>query len=603
MKGWIRTDVLAIAAIILMVRSSEGAKVTTTHGEIEGLTETIEGVTVDIYLGVPFAMPPTGELRFRAPQPIPPWSGVKQTTKQPNCCIQTKDTYIEGFSGVEMWNPNTNISEDCLYLNIWVPRNNDSMKTTMVWIYGGSFVYGSNTLDVYDGRYLAAKQGVIVASMQYRMGVLGFLYANSQEAPGNMGLLDQQAAFKWLHDNIERFGGNRDKLTLIGESAGSASVSHHLLAPTSWPYFNNAIMLSSTSLAPWAIEPPENLLRHLRSLANITNCHYNEMDKIVQCLRKTDALYLEDKQWYLNNKNIGTFSPTVDGNFMPDFPEKLLSSGNVKKTDILLGNTKDEGEFFILYFYKNFIPPESIWNTVSLNRTQFLQIVNSIGGCHTNDELCRAGMLFTYEFSNLPSLRSSHLDMIDDMLGDSYFKCSVRDFALHYARLAQGRTYVYSFDYRHSATPWPSWMGVLHAYEIEIVFGLPFNKNLNYSDLDREVSTKVMNYFTTFAKRGGLASFGNEWPEFSNSSEEHIVFSQNGSASVRRGFRTKECTFWSYLMPSLKQYGSSGGSLTDSTLVVERLCTNGSPTSDAIRHSVLVMFVCFSVILSALSIT
>lgn len=580
---------------------SDATRITTTLGDIEGKTEVINGVTIDIYLGIPFATPPLGDLRFRAPQPMSAWSGVKQTTTQPNCCMQTPDTSFGRFSGVEMWNPNTNISEDCLYLNMWIPRNNDTARTTMVWIYGGSFVYGSITLDVYDGRYLAAKQGVIVASMQYRMGVLGFLYSKSDEAPGNMGLLDQQLGMKWIYDNVERFGGDKNKLTLFGESAGSASTSHHLLAPSSWPYFNNAIMLSSTSLSFWAVETPEYLLNKIRDFAKIMNCEDVSLDKIVQCLRKADASAIQSQQWSLVNKNIGTFVPTVDGKFLPDYPEKLLSSGSVKKTEVLMGNTKDEGEFFILYFYPDLLP-DSIWEPITLNRTQYLQMVSRIADCKGNDELCTDGLLYTYELSNLPSTRNSYLDINDDMLGDSLFKCSVRDLALYHAMLAQGRTYLYSFEYRHSANPWPDWMGVLHGYEIELVFGLPFNLDLNYSALDRDVSAKIMKYFTTFAKTGNLDSFVTEWPHFSVYSEEHIVFSQNGSTEVREGFRTKECSFWSNFMPKLKQRVSTSGSLTDSTLVVDRNCSNGGvhKTGGANYHHISINVVCLALIISTI---
>ncbi|XP_045205175.2 cholinesterase 2-like isoform X1 [Mercenaria mercenaria] len=582
MKAWIQTVTSVIITTLLSMTKTRAARVTTTHGVIEGTSVVIDDVTVDIYLGIPFAKPPVGDLRFRAPQPADKWTGVKETKTQPNSCVQSADTNFGRFEGVEMWNPNTDISEDCLYLNLWVPRTNNTSEPTLIWIYGGSYVYGSITLDVYDGRYLAAKQGVIVASMQYRMGVLGFLYTGTEDAPGNMGLLDQQLAIMWIHGNIESFGGDSSKITLIGESAGAASVSHHLLANSSWPYFNNAIMLSSTSLAPWAIDSPSNLLEHTKSFAKIMNCSDSDSREVIKCLRNEDALNLELYQWYLNNKNIGTFSPTVDGQFMPDYPSVLLNSGKMKDTDILLGDTKDEGEYFMIYFYPDIFP--DIWNPSPLDRNQFSKTVCREAGCQGGLDL--EGILFTYEASSLPSSRGSYRDILDDIIGDLNFKCSVRSLASYYADVSDGRTYLYSFEYRHSANPWPSWMGSLHGYEIEIVFGQPFNRQLNYSDIDREVSAKVMDYFTTFARNGNLGSYSNEWPEFTTDSEKHIVFSQNGSTHIREGFRTKECSFWEYLMPKLRQQMSES-----------------STTSGAIYHRIPTILFCLPVIISAIIIS
>lgn len=413
MKGWIQTVTYVIVATILARSKARAARVTTIYGEIEGITDTIDDVIVDIYLGVPFASPPLGDLRFRAPQQADEWTGVKETKTQPNSCMQLPDTAFGRFEGVEMWNANTAVNEDCLYLNLWVARTNVSMPT-LVWIYGGSFTYGSISLDVYDGRYLAAKQGVIVASMQYRMGVMGFLYSGTDDAPGNMGLLDQQLAVKWIYDNIERFGGDSSKITLIGESAGAVSISHHLLAPSSWPYFNNAIMLSTTSLAPWAIDKPADVLGLTLTLAEQMDCEDADLREIIKCLRSANASVLESKQWYLGiEKNIGTFSPTVDGKFLKKYPSQLLNSGEMKEADILLGATKDEGEYFMIYFYPDVFPADSIGNPSPLNRTQFLDVMCRIADCQ--GDLDRAGVLYTYESSVLPPSTGNYRDMIDNI--------------------------------------------------------------------------------------------------------------------------------------------------------------------------------------------
>lgn len=284
---------------------------------------------------------------------------------------------------------------------------------TLIWIYGGSFVYGSATLDVYDGRYLAATQSVILVAIQYRMSVQGFLYTGTDDAPGNVGLLDQQLAFKWIHDNIDQFGGDRTKITLFGESSGAASVSHHLLAPTSWPFFTNAIMLSASSVSPWAVDPPTDLLAHTHALARVTNCNNSDTSEMIKCLRDLDAFDLENKQWELNNKYIGTFSPTVDGYFLQSDPQTLINSGKMKKTDIMLGSTKDEGEFFLIYFFQDVILPSNLWNPVGLNRSEYEDLVCRITHCATDIE--RDTIKYVYEQSTIPDNRGSYMDLLDDI--------------------------------------------------------------------------------------------------------------------------------------------------------------------------------------------
>ena len=327
--------------------------------------------------------------------------------------MQLPDTAFDRFPGVEMWNNNTPVSEDCLYLNMFVPRTSKTNIPTLIWIFGGSFVYGSATLDIYDGRYLAATQSVIVVTIPYRMGVQGFLYTGTDDAPGNMGLLDQQLAIKWIYDNIEVFGGDRNKITLFGESSGAASISHHLIAPTSWPYFNNAIMLSGTSLSHWSVESPTYLLAHTHHLANITNCSHTDSSEMVKCLRNMDAYDLENKQWGLNNKYIGTFLPTVDGYFLKSDPQTLINSGKIKKTDIMLGSTKDEGEFFLLYFYQDVILPSNLRTPVGLSLSQYEDLVCRTVNC--DSDMVKGAVKYIYEQSNIPDNRGSHMDLLDDI--------------------------------------------------------------------------------------------------------------------------------------------------------------------------------------------
>ena len=208
----------------------------TKSGPVRGWTaKAATGKSVNVWNSIPYARPPLGDLRFRRPQPVDAWRHVLDTRPKPNSCWQISDGFFGNFSGSTMWNANTQRSEDCLYLSIVAPDPPPSNKSAavIVWIYGGGFYSGTSTLDVYDAKILVSEEGVIFVAMQYRLASLGFLYLDSEQAPGNMGLFDQVAALQWIRDNIAFFGGQPDNVTLFGESAGAASVSMHLLSPLS----------------------------------------------------------------------------------------------------------------------------------------------------------------------------------------------------------------------------------------------------------------------------------------------------------------------------------------------------------------------------------
>ncbi|XP_009076545.1 PREDICTED: acetylcholinesterase, partial [Acanthisitta chloris] len=209
---------------------------------------------VAAFLGIPYAEPPVGPLRFAPPRPARPWLGVLEASSYPHACFQPVDTMFPGFGGSEMWNPNREMSEDCLYLNVWVPEPKPSNPApVLVWIYGGGFYSGAASLDVYDGRFLAQAEKVLVVSMNYRVGALGFLaLPGHPEAPGNVGLLDQRLALRWVQTNIASFGGDPNSVTLFGESAGAASVGLHLLTGAGGSLFRRAILQSGSPNGPWA---------------------------------------------------------------------------------------------------------------------------------------------------------------------------------------------------------------------------------------------------------------------------------------------------------------------------------------------------------------
>nr|XP_019955814.1 PREDICTED: acetylcholinesterase [Paralichthys olivaceus] len=496
--------------------------VQTRIGRVRGIRMPVPDRSfVTAFLGIPFAEPPVGKRRFRRAEPKRPWTGVHEANAYPNACYQFVDTSFPGFQGTEMWNPNREMSEDCLYLNIWVPSSpRPHNLTVMVWIYGGGFYSGSSSLDVYDGRYLAHSETVIVVSMNYRIGAFGFLALHgSSEAPGNVGLLDQRMALQWVQDNIHFFGGNPKQVTIFGESAGGASVGFHLLSPDSRSTFTRAILQSGVPNCPWASVTPAEARRRATLLAKLVGCNGGNDTELVDCMRGKSPQELIDQEWQVLPWSAlfrFSFVPVVDGEVLPDTPEAMLSSGNFKDTQILLGVNQDEGSYFLLYGAPGF----SKDNESLISREDFLEGVK-LSVPHANDIGLEAVVLQYTDWMD-ENNGFKNREAMDDIVGDHNVICPLAHFARSYAQHnalkanmgatgsgvvnsganLQGGVYLYLFDHRASNLVWPEWMGVIHGYEIEFVFGLPLEKRLNYTLEEEKLSRRMMRYWANFARTG-----------------------------------------------------------------------------------------------------
>ena len=252
-----------------------------------------------------------GDLRFRKPLPTERWQNILDATRLPNSCYQETLKAFPGFRGETKWNYNTNtvLSEDCLYLNLWVPKkfrqvafdgSNSTLTnaSVMIWIHGGGYSKGGSSVELYDGLTLAATNDVIVASLNYRLGAFGFLYLGTDEAPGNMGLYDQAMAMQWIKDNVHFFGGNPNSITVFGESAGAGSITAHLLSPVSKHLVKRAILQSGSVNAPWSHMSAEKSKALALTLAENVGCIEkgnssvaleNNLPYVMQCLRNQDV--------------------------------------------------------------------------------------------------------------------------------------------------------------------------------------------------------------------------------------------------------------------------------------------------------------------------
>jgi len=547
--------------------------VETTKGKIQGFeTSTSEGKKVSAWYGIPYAQPPTGNLRFRHPREADPWEGIKNTQDQPNSCVQMRDTTWPGFSGAEEWNTNTKQSEDCLYLNVVIPRPHPKNAAVIIWIYGGGFWSGTTTLNLYDLRTMVAEQNIIMVGIQYRVASLAFLFFDTEDVPGNAGMYDQLMAIKWVKNNIAKFGGNPANITLMGESAGAASVSLHLLSPLTRPLFNQAIMQSASALAPWAVvSKREGQHRSLR-LAELMGCPHDghNVRASIDCLRKADPHKIVLKEWdgitHGFTGGIGVFVPIVDGAFLDESPGRAMRLEKFKKTNILLGSNKDEGNYFILYFFPKMFPREKE-DEVMITRENFLHAIRE--AYPLSNKLQRKALEFEYTNWINPDDPVKNRIAVDRFTGDWQFTCPVVDFAHRYAETGNN-VYMYHFMQQSTVSPWPKWSGAMHADEIAFLFGQPLNVSHGYSKQEIELSRQMMAYWANFAKTGNPSLSADHtwtktyWPLHTPLKRETLTLS-TAESKVLEGHGVRKCAFWKKFLPQLgngKFDGRSGDFFT-----------------------------------------
>lgn len=486
----------------------DGVIVDTDKGRIRGFSDFVDGKKLDIFYGIPYAAPPVGERRYRRPEQVDPWEGVIDATELPNSCFQNKDTHFGEFIGAAMWNPNTPVSEDCLYLNIWVPRTNPPYKdkAVLVWIYGGGFYSGSSTLDIYQPSYLAVENDVVVVSMQYRVGSLGFLTLDTEEAPGNVGLWDQKLALEWVSRNIHNFSGDPHKVTLMGESAGAVSVGLFLLCDSCASLFHGAILQSGSPYASWGVLPKEIMRKRSETFAEKLGCdQQTDHEYLLRCLRSVtyNSSVIAKEPTVITGIMQFAFVPVVDGDFIRKDPAQLLRSGHFKKIPILLGSNENEGTSFIVYmdgiYNLQHSPVISPTTYNILMRTSMFKYYPHFP--YTLNDFGMEAIQFHYKDWLNPDNEAALSLSIDRAVSDYYFVCPVNELARTYAKHKMPVFY-YWFSQRWSANPWPPYMGVVHGDEIWFTFGQALNESHSFTEEEKQLSRKMMTYWTNYAKTG-----------------------------------------------------------------------------------------------------
>ena len=441
------------------------------------------------FKGVPFAAPPVGDLRWQPPKPVEPWKTPLNASKFGSSCWSS----LQPSQG-----PTSEFSEDCLTINVWTAARNTSEKqAVMVWIFGGGFQFGTSADPQYNGEYLAQKD-VVVVSFNYRLAALGFLALDeldkeSASPSGNQGLQDQIAALQWVNDNIESFGGDPDRVTIFGQSAGSSSVSLLLASPKAKGLVRRAIMESG---AYWDTEyGPLMNYTSARKLGSSLEAKLGA--RSLAALRTLSAgEIVEATPYSLAQTKPVLYSPSVDDYIVPVPPSQAFYQSNQAGVDLLAGWNGDEGTLFLPLSFPH--------GTTAHFEAAGLQWFGAVHSGQFNE---------VYP-GDLRQLNSSALNQVGDMqIREPTFDAAKSQLKLN------SSVYVYYFDYSSPHSPLP-----IHTAEIPYVFGtldapsgLGGAANPPPSDQDRNISAIMMNYWTNFAKLGeptGTDAGLPRWPKF-----------------------------------------------------------------------------------------
>ncbi|HUT52391.1 MAG TPA: carboxylesterase/lipase family protein [bacterium] len=520
MKKIIAVMVFSLLAAAMPARAMESCSdpVRIASGLVRGMAHPETGVCE--WLGVPYAAPPVGELRWRAPAPIPAWEGVRETIAYGDRCMQ------KASSGLSKVRRLDGMSEDCLYLNVYRPKKSGPFPV-MVWIHGGGYVIGSG--QGYRGDRLAEFGDVVVVTINYRLGVFGYLALPSLRAEdgnksaGSYGSLDQVAALRWVHDNIAAFGGDPGNVTVFGESAGGWAVCTMLATPLARGLFSRAIMESQGCEAS---ESMETGYEKAQKIAASVGCGADDL----ACLRGLDALKLlnEGQQSILPN-GISYF-PHHDGYLLADTPLSLIRSGSYNRVPFLAGSTRDEVDFMI-----KLLP--DLNNTMPAQYAKRME--KTLG--FSADEVTAALELYPLSaYDGRPG------KAFGKMFTDASIACPT---CLGVQAVAEQQTDVYYYRFDYDEMRLGKMIGALHSMEIPFVFGSldgsGYGRLYNRRNIGpaQELSRVVMGYWTNFAKTGDPNGPGlPEWPRYDTSTRNLLVLDTN--IHIEQAGVDARCAFW-----------------------------------------------------------
>jgi para-nitrobenzyl esterase len=481
----------ATVALLALVLAHGVALATAVHVE-SGALQGVDANGLSIYKGIPYAAPPLGDLRWREPQAVKSWKGVRKATAFAPACMQT---------GVSMPGETAPaISEDCLYLNVWTPiRRAGGRLPVLAWIHGGGYTNGSAAMPLYWGDHLAQK-GVIVVTIAYRLGPLGFLAhpeltaESRRHSSGNYGLMDQIAALEWIHKNIAAFGGDPNRVTIAGQSSGSISVSILMASPPAKGLFQHAIGESGGLFEPLQLAP-KYLLANAEKDGEKFAASLGAAS--IKVLRKLPAARL-------TSNDSGITHPVIDSYLLPQSPYEAFASGRQNDVPLLLGSNAEEARAMV--------------DVSAVTAATFDSgITKSVGPLPP-------ALTAAYSHTTDEEARTARLDFERDL------RFGWDMWAWARLQAATGHSPVYYYSFQHGP-PFPKdsvyagW-GASHFAELWYVFDHLDQYSWQWTAADRNIAAEISAYWANFAKSGDPNGAGvPQWPAFENAKSQVQILS------------------------------------------------------------------------------
>jgi len=505
------TGLLPLCSARAATAQASAPVVQTRMGEIRGK---LDG-KVRAFLGIPYATPPVGDQRWRAPQPPAAWTGALDATKPGNQCAQTR-IRDQGMLG----------SENCLFLNIYAPDTPDKALPVMVWIHGGTFLVGSGAQ--YDGHVLAEKGHLIVVTINYRLGPFGFLANRSLDGAdpahlsGNYGLLDQQAALRWVKDNIEPFGGDPGKVTVAGESAGAISIGLQLVSPAADGLFERAILESGPFLHVPTLDQAETRGDQFAAKLGCSvaaACMRSKSTAEVLNAIPASPISLGTPVWF----------PVVDGHLIPSQPADAIAAGHLNKVTLINGSNRDEGTLFAAFGGK------------ALSAQEFTAAMQSRFGGNAQR------VLAVYPLADYPSPTLASAAGF----GDVFFSCRI----LKAGELLSAWVPIYQYEFDDPNAPNlfaphpPFPFGAYHGSEIQYVLGGVLS-NPTATPAQRSLAESMMGYWMNFISTGEPGGTAPKWERFHADEARRILSLSPGKIHYESDFASMHhCDLWDSIRP------------------------------------------------------
>ncbi|XP_018562033.1 venom carboxylesterase-6 [Anoplophora glabripennis] len=515
-------------------------EIDTPLGRVRGYWKTLNGITYAAFEGIPYAKPPIGSLRFEEAQPIPAWSGTWEANAL-HKCLQAELIAFDNISG----------EEDCLYINVYIPEGsveNPKALDVIVSIHGGAFMLGSGELTF--NTFL--ENDAVLVSFNYRLGILGFLSTEDDVIPGNNGMKDQVLALKWVRDNIASFGGNPQSVTIVGLSAGGASVHLQYFSPLSKGLFVRGLAHSGTALAPWAIR--RNALQRAKKLASLVGCPDSPTEELKKCLKQRPANTLMKQLVHFYDYQFMPFSPFApvvekgsSNPFLDAEPYQLLRQGKVHDVPWINTYTANEG----------LLPTALLWHTLEEIDEKWGDMFPYLLDCNETLPVSKKEIvgkkILEYYLGSGEKINKENFQKLTQLFTDRLFAIPAEISAKLQAKATKSPVYVYLFNYRKGENKFAQYFartpevdGVAHGDDGIYFYGmLPMNP---YSEKDKRLISACHNVLYSYIS-SGIPSFDgtDTWQPTGSEELTYLIVNGPDDIELKKTEELAPVDFWSKL--------------------------------------------------------